>query len=122
MKLAVTCDVAQQVARDTRPEVVAQVSAWLDDAGPKAVAWYQQAMADRAQSFTTLGALDIPVLILWGTGDTLSPEADQIAMLQVLRRWQEVKIAGAGHLRFVEQPVGTARAIAGFIAPVRRPG
>ena len=98
------------------------MSAWLDDAGPKAVAWYQQAMADRAESFTTLGALDIPVLIFWGTGDTLSPEADQMAMLPVLRRGQEVKIAGAGHLRFVEQPVGTARAIKDFIAPARRPG
>ena len=107
-----------QVTRDTRPEVVAQVSAWLDDAGPKAVAWYQQAMADRAESFTTLGALDIPVLILWGTGDTLSPEADQIAMLQVLRRGQEVKIAGAGHLSILEQPAGTARAIMDFIAAV----
>ncbi len=111
-----------QVTRDTRPEVVAQVSAWLDDAGPKAVAWYQQAMADRAESLTTLGALDIPVLILWGTGDTLSPEADQMAMLQVLRRGQEVKIAGAGHLSIVEHPAGTARAIKDFIAPVRRPG
>ncbi len=79
-------------------------------------------MADRAESFTALGALDIPVLILWGTGDTLSPEADQIAMLQVLRRGQEVKIAGAGHLSIVEQPAGTAPAITGFIAPVRRPG
>ena len=111
-----------QVTRDTRPEVVAQVSAWLDDADPKAVAWYQQAMADRAESLTALGALDIPVLILWGSGDTLSPEADQMAMLQVLRRGQEVKIAGAGHLSIVEQPVGTARAITGFIAAVRRPG
>ncbi len=79
-------------------------------------------MADRAESFTALGALDIPVLIFWGTGDTLSPEADQIAMLQVLRRGQEVKIAGAGHLSIVEQPVGTARAITDFIASVRRPG
>ena len=121
MKLAVTCDVAQQVARDTRPEVVAQVSAWLDDAGPKAVAWYQQAMADRAESLTALGALDIPVCTL-GTGETLSPEADQIATLRVLRRGQEVKIAGAGHLNIVEQPAGTARAITGFIASVRRPG
>ncbi len=98
------------------------MSAWLDDAGPKAVAWYQQAMADRAESLTALGALDIPVLILWGTGDTSSPKADQIAMLQLLRRGQEVKIAGAGHLSVVEHPVGTARAIAGFIAAVRRPG
>ena len=79
-------------------------------------------MADRVESFTKLGALDIPVLILWGTGDTLSPEADQMAMLQVLRRGQEVKITGAGHLSIVEQPVGTARAIKDFIAPARRPG
>ena len=40
----------------------------------------------------------------------------------VLRRGQEVKIAGAGHLNIVEHPVGNARAIAGFIAAVRRPG
>ena len=79
-------------------------------------------MADRAESFTTLGALDIPVLILWGTGDTLSPEADQIAMLQVLRRGQEVKISGAGHLNIVEHPASTAPAIKDFIAPARRPG
>ena len=79
-------------------------------------------MADRAESLTALGALDIPVLILWGTGDTLSPEADQMAMLQVLRRGQEVNIAGAGHLSIVEQPAGTAPAIKDFIAPARRPG
>ena len=64
MKLALTCHVAQQVTGETRPEVVAQVSAWLDDAGPKAVAWYQQAMADRAQSLTALGALVMPVCTL----------------------------------------------------------
>jgi len=79
-------------------------------------------MADRVESFTTLGALDTPVLILWSTGDTLSPKSDQIAMLQVLRRGQEVKIAGAGHLSIVEQPASTAPAIKDFIAPVRRPG
>jgi nucleoid DNA-binding protein len=43
-------------------------------------------------------------------------------MLRVLRRGQEVKIAGAGHLSVVEQRAGTARAITGFIAAVRRPG
>ncbi len=49
MTLAVTCDVAQQVTGETRPEVVAQVSAWLDDAGPKAVAWYQEARHRRSK-------------------------------------------------------------------------
>jgi pimeloyl-ACP methyl ester carboxylesterase len=79
-------------------------------------------MADRAESLTALSALDIPVLVLWGAEDTLSPEADQIAMLQVLRLGQEVKIAGAGHLSIVEHPTSTARAIKDFIASVRRPG
>lgn len=110
------------VTRDTRPEVVEQVAGWLTDADPRTVAWYQQAMADRAESLTALGALDIPVLVLWGADDTLSPEVDQIAMLQVLRRGQEAKISGAGHLSIVEQPAGTARAIADFIGAVRRPG
>ena len=60
--------------------------------------------------------------VLWGAEDTMSPEADQIAMLQVLRRGHEVKIAGAGHLSIVERPVGTERAITDFMAAVCRPG
>ena len=105
-----------QVTRDTRPEVVEQVAGWLTDADPRTVAWYQQAMADRAGSLEVLGELDIPVLVMWGAEDTMSPAADQMAMLQVLRSGQEVKISGAGHLSIVEQPAATARAIAKFIA------
>ena len=105
-----------QVTRDTRPELVEQVAGWLTDADPRTVAWYQQAMADRAGSLEVLGELDIPVLVMWGAEDTMSPAADQMAMLQVLRSGQEVKISGAGHLSIVEQPAATARAIAKFIA------
>ena len=105
-----------QVTRDTRPELVEQVAGWLTDADPRTVAWYQQAMADRAGSLEVLGELDIPVLVMWGAEDTMSPAADQMAMLQVLRSGQEVKISGAGHLSIVEHPAATARAIAKFIA------
>ncbi len=107
-----------QVTRDTRPEVVEQVAGWLTDADPRTVAWYQQAMADRAGSLEVLGALDIPVLVLWGAEDTLSPETDQMAMLQVLRRGQEVKISGAGHLSIVEKTADTSLAITDFVAAV----
>ena len=126
MKLAVTCDVAQQVARDSRPVIPGQK--WLRRC--------QLGLMMRAQRQLLGISRRWPIghnhsqhsvhlicrFVLWGTGETLSPEADQIAMFQVLRRGQEVKISGAGHLNIVEHPASTAPAIKDFIAPARRPG
>lgn len=119
LRAALLTGLLGQTTHEQRPAVVEQVSNWLDDADPLSVAWYQRAMAARPDSLAALGALQVPALVLWGEQDTLSPQPDQDAMLQVLRRGQEVRIAGAGHLSIVEQPAESSRAIADFIEGVR---
>lgn len=101
-----------------RPDVVTQVEAWLDDADPHTIAWYQRAMADRPASYDTLAALAVPALVLWGDEDALSPQADQQAMLDALRFGREARIASAGHLSAVEAPDAVNAAMTGFLATI----
>lgn len=99
----------------TRPDVVATVESWLDDARPDTIAWYQRAMAARPDSFATLAALDVPCLVLWGQEDALSPQADQQAMLDSLRDGSAHVIAGCGHLSAVEDPDAVSAALVQFL-------
>lgn len=105
----------------SRPAVVATVEQWLDEARPETVAWYQRAMAARPASFETLAALQVPTLVLWGEQDTLSPAADQQAMLAVLRRGEGRIIAECGHLAAVEDPDPVSAAMVAFLESVRPP-
>ena len=102
-----------------RPAVVEEVTAWLDAARPATVAWYQRAMAARPESFDTLAALTVPTLVLWGEQDTLSPAADQRAMLDVLRRGTEHRVAESGHLSATECSADVSGAIVGFLESAR---
>ena len=99
-----------------RPEVVARVEAWLDEARPESVAWYQRAMAARPDSLSTLGALRVPALVLWGDEDAISPEPEQRAMLDVLPDGRAAVIATSGHLAAVECPDAVSEALIGFLA------
>ena len=101
------------------PAVEGLVGGWLDEAPAAAVAWYQRAMADRPESFTALGDLRIPCLVLWGEEDALSPEVEQRAMLEVLRNGSEGVIEGAGHLSCVERPAAVSAAFVEWLDTLR---
>lgn len=95
----------------SRPEVLAQVGGWLDEAEPATVAWYQHAMAGRPDSHQVLRDLAVPTLVLWGDEDTLSPQDEQASMLAVLARGRESIIEGVGHLSAVEDPMAVTESI-----------
>lgn len=105
----------------SRPQVVAAVEGWLDDARAETVAWYQRAMAARPESFATLAALDVPALVLWGDEDALSTADDHRAMLASLRRGESSIIAGSGHLTAVEDPRAVSAVMVEFLEGVRPP-
>jgi 3-oxoadipate enol-lactonase len=93
-----------QTTRDERPEVVAAVRGIMAQADPEGVARALEAMRDRPDSTPNLGEVRVPVLVLVGEEDTLTPveEARRIAAgvpdvrLSVIR--------GAGHLANLEAP------------------
>ncbi len=103
-----------------RPEVVAQVTSWIEAADPAAVAWAQRAMAVRPDSLPDLASLAVPALVVWGVEDALSPRAEQDLMVDAMRDARLVVVTESGHLSTVEAPDAVADALVTFLADVRR--
>jgi pimeloyl-ACP methyl ester carboxylesterase len=103
-----------------RPEVVARVRGWIEEADPAGVAWAQRAMAARPESFADLASLNVPALVLWGDEDALAPRAEQELMVEALRDARAVEIPGSGHLSAVEDPGAVVAALVPFLEDVRR--
>ncbi|RVX47878.1 pimeloyl-ACP methyl ester carboxylesterase [Nonomuraea polychroma] len=101
--------------KERRAMVFGRVKGLVQSAPPGAVAWAQRAMAARPDSFDTLGALKVPLLILVGEEDQLSPLADAEAMAQAVPGSRLEVIPKAGHLSAVEQPEAFNAAVAEFL-------
>jgi pimeloyl-ACP methyl ester carboxylesterase len=109
-----------QTTHEQRPDVVDQVRAWLHEADPRTVAWYQRAMAARPDSLAALAAFSGPSAIIWGEEDQLSPWHEQERMAQLLPNARMVRVAGAGHLANVERPVEVTSGILDFLGSLAR--
>ena len=108
--------------RGERPDVLARVAAWMDAVSAQTVAWYQQAMAARPDSLTTLTECEIPALVLWGEEDTMSDDSEQRLMLEALPDVRDAKVSRAGHLSAIENPAEVTKQLVSFAAGVRRTG
>jgi pimeloyl-ACP methyl ester carboxylesterase len=75
----------------------------------------QETIRDRADSRPTLGTIDVPVLVLVGEEDRLTPPADAEAMAAGLADARLVRIPGAGHLAALERPDAVAAELAAFL-------
>jgi pimeloyl-ACP methyl ester carboxylesterase len=60
------------------------------------------------------------VLLIHGTGDRLVPVAAARAAARGNRAWTLAEITGVGHVPQLEAPVGTARAITGWLSAAGR--
>lgn len=98
-----------------RPDLVAQVQAWVGAAPAAGAAWAQRAMAARPDSFATLRAVAVPALVVVGEEDELSPVTDAEAMTVALPDADLVTIPGAGHLSAVERPAEFTAALRAFL-------
>ena len=78
-----------------------------------------EGMAERPDSTPDLGTLDVPVLVLTSTEDTLIPAAMTLEMVPHIRGAQAVTINGAGHLSNLEAPAPFGEALEGFLAGFR---
>lgn len=63
-----------------------------------------ETLRDRPDSRPLLAEIDVPVLVLVGEEDAVTPPADARAMVEQLPDARLARIAGAGHLLAVEQP------------------
>jgi len=81
----------------------------------------QTAMSKRRDQTDLLAQLSIPVLVLVGAEDAITPPSVALAMQSHMPHAMAVQIVGAGHLSPVEQPAAVSGAIETFLATVHEP-
>lgn len=108
-----------RTTRERRPEVVAQVERMIREASPAGVAAAQRGMAWRPDRSRVLPRLDVPVLILVGAEDEVTPPEESQAMEREVRGGELVTIPEAGHLASLEQPEPFNQALEGFLRRLR---
>ncbi|WP_127131699.1 alpha/beta fold hydrolase [Georgenia sp. SYP-B2076] len=94
-----------------RPGVVDRMRDALAAAPPEGIAWAQRAMAARPDRLAALARLDVPVLVLRGAEDAMSPQAAAGTMAQALTDVEVVVVPHAGHMSAVEEPRAVADAL-----------
>ena len=93
-----------ETTRKQRPKVVAQVRALIAQADPEGVVQALEAMRDRPDSTPRLGKIRVPVLVVVGEEDTLTPTAEARKIAEGVGDGRLVVLPGAGHLANLEAP------------------
>jgi pimeloyl-ACP methyl ester carboxylesterase len=94
-----------------RPQVVAELTVIIEAQPVAEIAWNQRAMATRPDSTSLLAATELPVLVIVGADDALTPPAGSRQMAASARQSTLMEIAEAGHLAIAEDPVAVGAAI-----------
>lgn len=106
--------------RVARPDLVERLESWIRDQGPAAVAWAQEAMADRPDRTEVLTRWERPAVVVVGEEDDITPPAAAEHMAAALADVEVVRVPGAGHMTSNESPEPVAAALAGLLARAER--
>jgi len=105
-------------AEDVDPALVERAREIALEQPVTALVAVQETIRDRADSRPTLATIDVPVLVLVGERDGLTPPADAEAMVAALPDARFSRIAGAGHLAPFERPDAVAERVLRFLEEV----
>ena len=104
--------IADDAADDTRSTL-----AGIAGAVPAAsIAWGQRAMAGRPDSTELLAAARVPVLVVVGEKDGVTPPTVARQMAAAASEAELVELPGVGHLSPAEDPDGFSAALLGWLA------
>ena len=101
-----------------RPEVVAAARELILEAKPEEVAESLLALAHRPDSTPLLAGIRVPVLLLFGEEDTLTPPEEGKGMARHLPDARLLILPEAGHLSNLENPKAWGTALLGFLYEV----
>jgi 3-oxoadipate enol-lactonase len=102
------------------PDVVARARSLASEQPVDALVATLRALRDRSDSNATLATIDVPVLVLVGEEDVLTPPDESERIAAGVASARLVRIPGAGHLSPLEAPEAFAAAVTGFLAEVPR--
>ncbi len=104
-----------ETTRRERPDVVAAVGSLIAQADAEGVARALEAMRGRPDSSADLPKIRVPVLVLVGEEDTLTPVAESRRIVEGVPEGQLVIVPGAGHLTNLEAPDAFNEALRAFL-------
>ena len=104
-----------------RPGLVEKVRDMMAEQRATGVAAALRGMADRPDRASLLPAIDVPILVITGAGDTLIPTSESEAMAREAGGSKLVIIPGAGHLSSLETPDAFNAALREFLGPMGSP-
>jgi pimeloyl-ACP methyl ester carboxylesterase len=85
-------------------EVVARARSIASEQAVEQLVATVEALRDRPDSFSTLPGISVPVLVVVGEKDELTPPSDSEEMVAALPNARLIRIQGAGHLTPLERP------------------
>ena len=100
---------------ESRPSITERVRAMIEANSPIGIAAAQRGMSERRDSTDLLQNIDIPVLVVVGTEDKLTPVAEAESMHNGIPGAQLRIIDAAGHLSNLENPEKFNREITEFL-------
>ena len=101
-----------------RPEVVKEVRAMFERAPVPGIIAALEAMMARPDSTPTLATIDVPVQIIVGAEDTLTPPHESESMHAAIRASRFAVIPKAGHASNLERPAAFNHVLAEFLRSV----
>lgn len=104
--------------RSARPDVEADVRAMIRRTPVTGIVGALRAMRDRVDSTPLLADLRLPVLVIAGESDGITPPETGRAMVEKIKGARFATVAGAAHLPPLEQPFVTTRLVADFLKNV----
>ncbi len=105
--------------RGRAPETVAQVRAMIEAAPVSGIVGALGALRDRPDSTDDLpGLAGLPVLIVVGEEDEVTPPSGARAMAEAIPGARVVVIPGAGHVPPLERPAATTQALLEFLRAI----
>ncbi len=104
-----------ETTRREKPAVVERVRQIIEDADPEGVARALTAMRDRPDSSEMLSRIDVPVLVIVGEEDGVTPMSDARAMADAVPQGRLVEIPTAGHYTNLENEDAFVTAIQEFL-------
>jgi pimeloyl-ACP methyl ester carboxylesterase/ketosteroid isomerase-like protein len=102
------------VRAGVQPRLVAMIERY----SPDSFAAQIRALLTRADAAPVLAKLQIPALLLSGTGDAWSPPAQHAAMRELCPRAELIIVPEAGHMLPIEQPAAVAAALDCWLARI----
>jgi len=104
-----------------RPDLVERVREVMLGTSPQTIARSLWGMSQREDFTDSLSQIDLPVLLICGENDAITPITEMRSMAAAMPAARLVSVHNAGHLAPLEQPSPVNQAIHEFLREIRPP-